>query len=209
MCQLVPFQRSASVPAAEDPTAVHADDDVQDTAFSTPSPWDGLGVAWMCQREPFQRSATAWVWEVPALEMLVPTAVHADGAAHDTPRRKLAAIPAGLGVGRTCHDVPFHRSARVTPTPEVLTYVPTAMHESAAGQDTQKSCPVGILGFGLGVTDQPGPEATAGAARAPIRMVASAAKAHDTATARVAHVERLMFAPWDGKDSGWGEQPDQ
>src|SRR5215472_6805942 len=36
------------------------------------------------------------------------------------------------------------------------------MHELAAGQDTQKSWPVGITGFGLGVTDQPRAEAPAG-----------------------------------------------
>jgi hypothetical protein len=36
------------------------------------------------------------------------------------------------------------------------------MHELAAGQDTPKSWPVGITGFGLGVTDQPGAEAPAG-----------------------------------------------
>src|SRR6516225_1854800 len=36
------------------------------------------------------------------------------------------------------------------------------MHELAAGQDTQKSWPVGITGFGVGVTDQPGAEAPAG-----------------------------------------------
>jgi hypothetical protein len=41
------------------------------------------------------------------------------------------------------------------------------MHERAAGQDTQKSWPVGITGFGVGVTDQPreapaGTEARAG-----------------------------------------------
>src|SRR6516162_2171345 len=41
------------------------------------------------------------------------------------------------------------------------------MHELGAGQDTQESWPVGITGFGLGVTDQPreapvGTEARAG-----------------------------------------------
>src|SRR6516164_6872933 len=36
------------------------------------------------------------------------------------------------------------------------------MHERAAGQDTQKSWPVGITGFGVGVTDQPDAEAPAG-----------------------------------------------
>jgi hypothetical protein len=36
------------------------------------------------------------------------------------------------------------------------------MHEFAAGQDTEKSWPVGMTRFGLGVTDQPGAEALTG-----------------------------------------------
>jgi hypothetical protein len=57
------------------------------------------------------------------------------------------------------------------------------MHESAAGQDTQKSWPVGITGFGLGVTDQPGAEALtgtealAGIPAAPARTTAAATPA--------------------------------
>src|SRR6516162_4623508 len=53
------------------------------------------------------------------------------------------------------------------------------MHELAAGQDTQKSWPVGITGFGLGVTDQPdaqasaGTEALAGIPAAPARTTAA------------------------------------
>src|SRR5215510_11302978 len=53
------------------------------------------------------------------------------------------------------------------------------MHELAAGQDTQKSWPVGITGFGLGVTDQPraealaGTEALAGIPATPARMTAA------------------------------------
>jgi hypothetical protein len=47
------------------------------------------------------------------------------------------------------------------------------MHESAVGQDTQKSWPVGTRGFGLGVIDHP-PVALAGTAEAPIRMAAAA-----------------------------------
>src|SRR5215470_13590116 len=53
------------------------------------------------------------------------------------------------------------------------------MHELAAGQDTQKSWPVGITGFGLGVTDQPdaeapaGTEAFAGIPAAPARTTAA------------------------------------
>src|SRR5450755_1884870 len=48
------------------------------------------------------------------------------------------------------------------------------MHESAVGQDTQKSWPVGTRGFGLGVIDHPPAGALAGDAEAPIRMVAAA-----------------------------------
>ena len=48
-------------------------------------------------------------------------------------------------------------------------YVPTAMHQSAAGQDTQKSWPVGTGGFGVGVIDHPAPDALAGTARAATR----------------------------------------
>jgi hypothetical protein len=59
------------------------------------------------------------------------------------------------------------------------------MHESAAGQDTQNSWPVGTRGFGLGVIDHPGPGALAGAAEAPVRMVA-AATARQTAAAGAA-----------------------
>src|SRR5215510_6851977 len=53
------------------------------------------------------------------------------------------------------------------------------MHEFAAGQDTQKSWPVGITGFGLSVTDQPrtgapaGTEAFAGIPAAPARTTAA------------------------------------
>src|SRR5215472_7874258 len=53
------------------------------------------------------------------------------------------------------------------------------MQELAAGQDTQKSWPVGITGFGLGVTDQPcaespaGTEALAGIPAAPARTTAT------------------------------------
>jgi hypothetical protein len=118
MTQRVPFHRSASVPAAEPPTAEHADAEVQDTAFSAPPP-AGLGVGWMRQLVPFHRSATARM--APAVVVLPPTAVHAERAVQATPSRPLNAIPDGLGVGRTRHEVPFHCSARLTPSPEVLT----------------------------------------------------------------------------------------
>src|SRR5215469_4354892 len=79
------------------------------------------------------------------------------------------------------HLLPFHCSASTTPAPEALTYVPTAMHELEAGQDTQNSWPVGITGFGLGVTDQPRAEAPAGTeARAGIPAAAAGTTARRT-----------------------------
>jgi hypothetical protein len=118
MLQWVPFHRSARVPAAELPTAVHADAEVHDTPFRKLPP-AGLGVGWMLQLVPFHRSATART--APVVVVLAPTAVHADGPLQATPSRPLTAIPAGLGVGRMRHEVPFHCSARLTPLPEVLT----------------------------------------------------------------------------------------
>jgi hypothetical protein len=45
--------------------------------------------------------------------------------------------------------------------------VPTAMHESAAVQDTQNSWPVGTRGFWVGVIDHPGPEGAAAEGASP------------------------------------------
>jgi len=119
MRHLVPFHRSARVLAPEAPTAVQARAEVQDTPLKKLPPRGGLGVGWMVQRVPFHRSAR--VWEAPAVVKLVPTAVQADGAVHATPDRLLIAAPGGLGGRRMRHDVPSHRSARPTATPEVLT----------------------------------------------------------------------------------------
>jgi len=174
MVHRVPFHRSASVPAFELPTAVHAEVDAHATPLRKPPPRDGLGVGWMVHRVPFHRSAR--VWEAPAWLMLFPTAVHADGAVHETPKRELTAARLGLGVGWMRHAVPSHRSARVTASPEALTYVPTAVHEVAAVQDSQNSWPVGTVGFGLGVIDHPAPEALAGVARPPTRSTADTNK---------------------------------
>ena len=115
--QRVPFHRSASGPAPDLPTAVHADAEVQNTPFRSP-PWDRLGVGWIRHRVPFQRSATAR--EAPVVLTLAPTAVHADVDVQATPSRLLNAVPDGLGVGRMRHAVPFHCSASVTPAPEAL-----------------------------------------------------------------------------------------
>ena len=77
---LCPFHRSASVPAFENPTAVHDLDEVQATPSRPAPPCDGLGVRWMRHLWPFHRSA-----RVP--RSLWPTAVQAEGAVHETSSR--------------------------------------------------------------------------------------------------------------------------
>jgi hypothetical protein len=80
--QVVPFQCSASVPAAEPPTAVQAEDDVHATPAR--KALAGLGVGWTRQLLPSHRTTSA----VPdALPVGPPTAVHAVGEVHDTPIR--------------------------------------------------------------------------------------------------------------------------
>jgi hypothetical protein len=89
MLHRLPFHRSATVPAFEFPTAVHAEGDVHATPFRMPPPWAGLGVGWMRHRLPSHRSASGW--DSPAWLMLFPTAVRADGAVQETPNRELTA----------------------------------------------------------------------------------------------------------------------
>jgi hypothetical protein len=73
----VPFQRSASAPAFEPPTAVQAEEDMHATPDRTAPPCEGLAVRWIRHVVPFQRSAN-----VPEFES--PTAVHAEGDVHAT-----------------------------------------------------------------------------------------------------------------------------
>jgi hypothetical protein len=77
---LDPFQRSASVPALDPPTALHDEDEVQATPSRKPPPCAGFGVGWMRHFVPFQCSAS-----VPRLD--APTAVQAKEPVHDTSSR--------------------------------------------------------------------------------------------------------------------------
>jgi hypothetical protein len=77
MLHVVPSHRSASVPAAEPPTAVQAEDDVHATPDKNAPA--GLGADWIRHLLPFHRSASA----LPAGDP--PTAVHADRDVQDTP----------------------------------------------------------------------------------------------------------------------------
>jgi hypothetical protein len=124
MVHRVPSHRSArvrapGVKALEPPTAVQEEGNGHATALRKPPPWEGLGVGWMRQVAPSHRSARAW--EDPAWLTLFPTAVHADGAVQETPKRELTTAPRGFGVGWMRHVLPFQCSARVTVAPEALT----------------------------------------------------------------------------------------
>jgi hypothetical protein len=91
---------------------------------------------------PFQCSAKVPVFEAP-------TAVHAEEEVQATPNR--APPPAeGFAVAWIRHWVPFHRSARGTETPELLTAWPTAVHAEADEQDTLNSA-LSLAPRGLGV----------------------------------------------------------
>ena len=113
--QVVPFHCSASgaLPSVVGgPTAVHAVAVGHETPPRIGVPVAGLGVDWIAQLDPLNRSASV----VLGIELLVaypPTAVHAVFELHDTPSRTAAVVPAGLGVDVTPHLLPFQRSARV------------------------------------------------------------------------------------------------
>ena|SRR5215467_11084316 len=80
----------------------------------TPKSWvvltERLGMAWMLQLVPFQRSASGR----PELVRVPwsPTAVQAFAEVHDTLRRKLSSAPAGLGTSWMLQLVPFQASAK-------------------------------------------------------------------------------------------------
>src|SRR6516225_492116 len=89
----------------------------------------------MTQLVPSHRSATV-PSGLPTASNLAPTAVHADGAVHETSLRKLNRDPAGFGVGVMCQLRPFHCSARVSPAPALVSRPPTAVHDDGDAQDT-------------------------------------------------------------------------
>ena len=64
-------------------------------------------------------------------------------------------------------ESPFHRSARLAPWPEVLTCVPTAIHESAPCRTPRTAGRLAPRGFWVGVIDHPGPEAAAAEGASP------------------------------------------
>jgi hypothetical protein len=84
--------------------------------------------------------------------------------------------PAGLGVDCRCQLVPFHRSARVTRMPEVLTSVPTAVHAVEAEQETDSMLPPVTVAFGeFAIVQVASLDACAPTALALIKITASGA----------------------------------
>ena len=78
----------------------------------------GSGVVWVLQAVPFHASAKV----TSEFELLSsnPTAVQAVAEVHDTPYKALATAPLGLGVVWIPQVVPFHTSAKVSSTFELL-----------------------------------------------------------------------------------------
>jgi hypothetical protein len=138
---LFPSHLSAPIaPPVLFPTAVHALGEVQETAFKNQPGLFEVGVGWMLQRVPFQRSVSVPT-ELPELSTEMPTATHADGDVHDTPSRPLPAAPARLGVGTMRHDVPSQNWARVpSGMPWRSAAWPTATQLRDDLHDTPRSC---------------------------------------------------------------------
>ena len=114
--QLAPFQRSASVTSPEPPlrklpTAVHAVEEVQDTAFKNPVVFDGVDIGCTAQLVPFHPSASILV--VDALLMKSPTAIQDEAPEHDTPFSSLTSAPIELGVAWIAQLAPLHLSASI------------------------------------------------------------------------------------------------
>src|SRR5258706_15697847 len=97
----------------------------------------------------------------------------------------------GFGVLWCCQDVPFHLSAKVTLTPEVLRLVPTAVHAFAAEQDTELNCPPGTVALG----DLRIFHAGCTSSGAPTRAASAGPAGATTVTAVSAHAARPATKP--------------
>ncbi len=74
----------------------------------------GLGVGWIDQEVPSHDSARVRRLSEPPKSPAYPTAVQVLADVHDTPDSPLTWSCAGLGVGWTDQEVPFHVSASVS-----------------------------------------------------------------------------------------------
>ncbi len=84
----------------------------------------------------------------------MPTAVQAPADVQDTLNRPLPCAPAGFGVAWMDHELPSQNSARVTSTPELSTYWPTAVQVPVEVQETPESSLISAPGsLGSFLTD--------------------------------------------------------
>ncbi|MGZ4165137.1 MAG: hypothetical protein ACXVR1_00660 [Solirubrobacteraceae bacterium] len=82
----------------------------------------GLGVCWIDQARPFQRSASV---DVLSARSKLPTPVQALGATHETASSRLLFAPAGCGARRTDHRV---AAAVATPlAPKASVHIPASV----------------------------------------------------------------------------------
>ncbi len=166
--QRLPSQRSANVTMAparllESPTAVQTLGETHETAFRWLSPLRGrLGVRWIDQRLPSQRSAN--VTEVPARPVKSPTAVQRVAETHDTPPSSsstaspvapTALAPGGVTSRSIDQTLPFQRSASIAKVPDRFAKIPIAMHADVDTHDTpSSSLPFAPRGVGMRCPDQ-------------------------------------------------------
>jgi hypothetical protein len=85
MVQLVPFQRSARSFEAVPPTAVQDETEVHETALKASPALLAVGVGWMRQFVPFQRSAIVPTGLPELSKPAIPTAVQVEAEVHETP----------------------------------------------------------------------------------------------------------------------------
>jgi len=116
--QLEPFQTSASIWLALDPTATHTISDPHETPSSALS--DGCGAAWIFQLPALHTSISS-IGDPPAVPKL-PTAVHSLADAHDTAFNCPLAAPAGLGGISGVQRFPFQASASGVGGPFALAF---------------------------------------------------------------------------------------
>ncbi len=153
--QPMPFHRSDNVTSVlarlmknHSPTAMQDLGEEQETASS----WllvapTRLGVGWIDQLVPFQRSAN--VSSRPVRLVKNPTAVQDLGDAHETPRKLLLVAPAGFGVDGIDQLVPFECSTNVSSRPVRLVKNPTAVQDLGDAHDTPSSALYAPARFGV------------------------------------------------------------
>lgn len=100
------------------PTAKHNFLDTHDTALKSGRVLAaGLGIGWIDQRTPFQRSARVNRSSPPSA-LYPPIATHASNDVHEIRDSHALVAMGGFGVFWSDQRAPFHRSASVRTTPE-------------------------------------------------------------------------------------------